>query len=147
MFESIYVGLTGLASFSRNLTVMGNNVSNLNSPGFKASQLQFADLMYVHQGGASGASMQLGAGVDTGATRTLFKQGALRETGSATDVAVNGNGFFVLRSEGKVTYTRDGGFEFGQDGMLTSHASGARVAALVDGALQDFSVAGLRATP
>ena len=46
-----------------------------------------------------------------------------------------------------MTYTRDGGFEFGQDGMLTSHARGARVAALVDGALQDFSVAGLRATP
>ena len=77
MFESIYVRAHGLASFSRNLTVIGNNVSNLNSPGFKASQLQFADLMYAHQGGASGASMQLGAGVDTGATRTLFKQGAL----------------------------------------------------------------------
>jgi flagellar hook protein FlgE len=151
MFESIYVGLTGLASFSRNLTVIGNNVSNLNSPGFKASQLQFADLMYAHlglSGGGSGDPMQVGSGVNTSGTRVLFTQGALRETGSQTDVAVQGNGFFVLRSsDGKTTYTRDGSFEFGADGMLTSRANGARVGALVGGALQDVSVAGLRATP
>jgi flagellar hook protein FlgE len=151
MFESIYVGLSGLASFSRNLTVIGNNVSNLNSPGFKATQLQFADLMYAHLGlggGGSGDPMQVGSGVNTGGTRVLFKQGALRETGSATDVAVQGNGFFVLRSaDGKTTYTRDGSFEFGADGMLTARANGARVGALVGGGLQDVSVAGLRATP
>jgi len=150
MFESIYVGLSGLASFSRNLTVIGNNVSNLNSPGFKAMQLQFADLMYARLGiggGGSGEPMQLGSGVNTGGTRVLFKQGALRETGSATDVAVEGNGFFVLRSsDGKTTYTRDGSFEFGADGMLTSRANGSRVGALVGGALQDVSIAGLRAT-
>jgi flagellar hook protein FlgE len=78
----------------------------------------------------------------------LFKQGALRETGSQTDVAVQGNGFFVLRAaDGKTTYTRDGSFEFGADGMLTARANGARVGALVGGGLQDVSVAGLRATP
>jgi flagellar hook protein FlgE len=151
MFESIYVGLSGLASFSRNLTVIGNNVSNLNSPGFKATQLQFADLMYAHLGlggGGSGDPMQVGSGVNTGGTRVLFKQGALRETGSQTDVAVQGNGFFVLRAaDGKTTYTRDGSFEFGADGMLTARANGARVGALVGGGLQDVSVAGLRATP
>jgi flagellar hook protein FlgE len=151
MFESIYVGLSGLASFSRNLTVIGNNVSNLNSPGFKASQLQFADLMYAQLGlsrGASGDPMQIGSGVNTGGTRVLFTQGALRETGSQTDVAVQGNGFFVLRAaDGKTTYTRDGSFEFGADGMLTARANGARVGALVGGGLQDVSVAGLRATP
>ena len=151
MFESIYVGLSGLASFSRNLTVIGNNVSNLNSPGFKATQLQFADLMYAHLGhggGGSGDPMQVGSGVKTGGTRVLFTQGALRETGSQTDVAVQGNGFFVLRSaDGKTTYTRDGSFEFAADGMLTARANGARVGALVGGALQDVSVAGLRATP
>jgi flagellar hook protein FlgE len=150
MFESIYVGLSGLASFSRNLTVIGNNVSNLNSPGFKASQLQFADLMYAQLGlsrGASGDPMQIGSGVNTGGTRVLFTQGALRETGSQTDVAVQGNGFFVLRAaDGKTTYTRDGSFEFGADGMLTSRASGARVGALVGGGLQDVSIAGLRHT-
>src|SRR5262245_2749805 len=151
MFESIYVGLSGLASFSRNLTVIGNNVSNLNSPGFKAMQLQFADLMYARLGlggGGSGEPMQLGSGVKTGGTRGLCKQGALRGTGSPTDVAGQGHGLWGLRSaDGKTTYTRDGSFEFGADGMLTSRANGARVGALVGGALQDVSVDGMRATP
>jgi flagellar hook protein FlgE len=148
MFESIYVGLTGLMSFSRQLTVLGNNVSNLNSTGFKASQLEFSDLMYArHPGGNSNASLQLGAGVDAGATYVQFTQGALRDTGNPSDLAINGNGFFVLRADGKSVYTRAGNFEFDADGFLVSRTNRARVAALSGGALQDFSIARLRATP
>jgi flagellar hook protein FlgE len=147
MFESIYVGLSGLAGFSRNLTVIGNNVSNLNSPGFKASQLHFADLMYASTA-AGGGALHLGSGVDTGATRVLFTQGAMRETGSATDLAIDGNGLFVLRSEAGTTYTRAGSFEFDAAGFLISRANGARVGALGEGGgLQDIGVGGLRATP
>jgi flagellar hook protein FlgE len=147
MFESIYVGLTGLASFSRHLTVIGNNVSNMNSPGFKASQLAFADLMYAQQGSGAGPELQLGSGVRTGSTHTLFTQGSLRETGNPTDLAVDGNGFFVLRADGRSSYTRAGEFEFDANGFLVSRASGARVAAFAGGGLQDFGIGGLRATP
>lgn len=147
MLDSIYVGLTGLASFSRNLTVIGNNVSNLNTTGFKSSQLSFSDLFYRSQSGAGGSQLQVGSGVDTGATRTLFKQGTLRSTGNATDLAIDGTGFFVLRSANKVTYTRAGEFSFDDAGFLVSTASRARVAALNGGGLQDLSIAGLRTSP
>jgi flagellar hook protein FlgE len=144
MFESIYVGLTGLTSFSRNLSIIGNNISNLNSPGFKATQLQFADLMYASLGAGSGRH---GAGVEAGATRLLFTQGAMRETGAETDLAIDGNGFFVLRSERATTYTRAGNFEFDAQGMLVSRTNGARVGGLgAGGGLQDIQIGALRAT-
>src|SRR5262245_66035408 len=97
MFESIYLGLTGLSTFSRNLTVIGNNVSNLNTPGFKASQLAFSDLVYTNlfsdRNDGAGAGLQLGSGVGTGGSRMLFTQGNLRQTGNPTDVAITGHGF------------------------------------------------------
>lgn len=129
MLDSIYIGLTGMTSFQRNLGVIGNNVSNLNSPGFKASELTLSDL-------------RDGAGVVPGTTRVMFKQGALRQTGSATDVAVDGNGFFVLREGDKTFYTRDGSFQFDADGFLVSDK--ARVAAFSGGSLRDVSIAGIR---
>jgi flagellar hook protein FlgE len=150
MFESIYVGLTGLASFSRNLTVIGNNVSNLNSAGFKSTQLSFSDLAYrsVLADRDSGGALQLGSGVGTGETRVLFTQGNLRETGNPTDLAIDGNGFFVLREEGgRTVYTRGGEFELDPQGFLVSRASGARVAALEGGSLVDLGVGAMRASP
>jgi flagellar hook protein FlgE len=128
MFESIYIGLTGLSTFSRNLTVIGNNVANLNSPGFKASQLSFSELVYrnaLSQGAdGSGARLQLGSGVGNSGTRVLFKQGALQQTGQDTDLAIDGSGFFVLRDQnGKTAYTRDGRFQLDADGFLISKAT------------------------
>src|SRR5919108_3587156 len=113
MFEAIHLGLTGLTTFSRNLTVIGNNVSNLNTPGFKASQLAFSDLVYRNlfsdRNDGAASAFQLGSGVGTGGTRLLFRQGEVRETGNATDVAIDGNGFFVTRQDGNTVYTRAGG--------------------------------------
>lgn len=144
MFESIYIGLTGLTSFSRNLTVIGNNVSNINSPGFKGSQLSFSDLIYnslvADRGEGAGSVLQIGNGVGSSGTRVLFKQGELRQTGNATDLAIDGNGFFVLRKDGKTTYTRSGEFEFDSGGFLVSRATGGRVAGLSSGALRDISM-------
>src|SRR6185369_10284312 len=138
MFESIYIGLTGLSSFSRNLTVIGNNVSNMNSAGFKNSDLSFADLVYrnVSSGtsaGGQGGLSQFGSGVGVDSTRVLFTQGDLTQTGNPSDLAVQGNGFFVLRDGDKTFYTRDGGFEFNTDGVLVSRANGMHVAAFSDG--------------
>jgi flagellar hook protein FlgE len=151
MFESIYLGLTGLTTFSRNLTVIGNNVSNLNTPGFKASQLAFSDLVYANQfsdrNDGAGSSLQLGQGVGSAGTRLLFTQGALRDTGNPTDLAIDGNGFFVTRrDDGSTVYTRAGDFEFDPAGFLVSR-SGARVAALAGGGLEDVNIAGIRTSP
>lgn len=151
MFESIYVGLTGLASFSRNLTVIGNNVSNLNTAGFKSTQLSFSDLAYraafSDRNDGAGSDLQLGTGVGTGETRVMFTQGDMRETGNPTDLAIDGNGFFVLRGEAGTFYTRSGEFEFDAQGFLVARASRARVAALDGGAMVDLSLADMRSTP
>ncbi len=151
MFESIFVGLSGLSTFSRNLSVIGNNVSNMNTAGFKSSQLSFSELVYrnaIADGGGRGAGLQVGSGVGAGDTRVLFTQGALRDTGRDTDLAVDGNGFFVLRTEdGRTLYTRNGEFEFDGEGFLASPASGARVAGISGGTLQDISLAHLRSFP
>jgi flagellar hook protein FlgE len=151
MFEPIYVGQTGLLTFSRNLTVIGNNVSNMNTTGFKSTQLSFSELTYralfSDRNDGVGADLQLGSGVGTGGTRVLFTQGSSRDTGNPSDLAVDGNGFFVLRGEAGTLYTRNGEFEFDQQGFLTARANGARVAAFSGGGLVDLSIASLRSTP
>jgi flagellar hook protein FlgE len=151
MFGSIYSAYSGLLGFSKGLDVLSNNVANMNSPGFKSSELSFRDLLYQYgYNGGRGqgeASLQVGEGVDTGSTRMKFRQGDLRDTGNALDVAIDGNGFFILRREGKTFYTRSGQFEFDNDGALIETNSKAHVAALRGGQLVDFSLAGLRNSP
>jgi len=150
MFGSIYSGYSGLLGFSKGLDVLSNNVANMNSPGFKSSELSFRDLVYRYGfNGSNGGnpSLQIGGGVDTSNTRIKFSQGELRGTGNALDVAIDGNGFFVLRKDGKTFYTRAGQFNFDANDILIDQDSGAHVAALVNGRLADISLAGLRISP
>jgi flagellar hook protein FlgE len=72
MLDSIYVGLTGLIGYSKDLTVIGNNAANLNTPGFKSQQLLFTDLFYqsaLLDNNAGGTRLDIGSGLNTGATR------------------------------------------------------------------------------
>lgn len=148
MFESIYVGLSGLMGFSKGLNVLSNNVANLNTPGYKSSQLQFKDLMYGLQHNGGELSGQIGTGLDTGSTSINMKQGELRDTGNALDLAIDGSGFFVLRKDNQVFYARAGQFEFDSDGYLISRDTKARVAALSGGSqLHDINLNGLRTNP
>ncbi len=151
MLDSIYIGLTGLTGFSKDLSVVGNNVANVNTVGFKSSQLVFSDLFYRSQlsdsGNGGDVRMELGSGVGTGPTRRLFGQGDLRQSGNDQDLAIDGNGFFVLRKDGRELYTRAGQFSFDADGILIAEAAQARVAALAGSGLRDISIAGLRTNP
>lgn len=145
MIESIYVGMTGLATFSRGLRVIANNTTNLNTPGFKSSTLRFADAFYAG-GGYSGRQFgQMGYGVTTTGTAMSFKPGELRQTGNGLDLAMDGQGLFTLRADdGSIRYTRAGQFQFDKTGVLVS-ASGARVMGVGDdGALSEISIANLR---
>lgn len=148
MFSSMLSALSGMLGFSKGLDVISNNVANMNTPGFKASELQFRDLYYRYGlGDGSGGFDQIGEGVNTGSTRVKFQQGDLRQTGNALDVAIDGNGFFVVRKDGQTFYTRSGQFEFDNEGFLVEKGSGARVAAFEDGRLVDISISGLRVNP
>ena len=147
MIESIYVGMTGLASFSRGLRVIANNTTNLNTPGFKSSTLRFADAFYAG-GGYSGRQFgQMGYGVTTTGTAMSFKPGELRQTGNGLDLAMDGQGLFMLKAEdGSIRYTRAGQFQFDKTGVLVS-GSGAKVMGVgTNGAATEISIANLKTT-
>jgi flagellar hook protein FlgE len=154
MFESMYIGISGLTSYSRGLNVISNNLANMNTAGFKGSTMNFGDLFYRQQasGGGSGDASaqwsQFGTGVRVLGTQVNFRPGELRQTGNALDLAINGTGYFITRSGDVQHYTRAGQFSFDQDGMLVTTATGRRVAGYdAGGALADVSLDGLRTSP
>jgi flagellar hook protein FlgE len=156
VLDSIFIGMSGLTGFSQGLRVVGNNLANVNTPGFKGSQLAFSDLFSQGQSGnrlagpAGGAPEahyggRLGMGIDTPATALNLRAGELRNTGRDLDLAVDGDGFFILRDEERQQYTRAGQFQFDKDGYLVSATGGQRVAGYDEsGRLTDVSLAGLR---
>lgn len=125
-FGSFYAGLSGLRANASRLGVIGNNLANVNTIGFKSSRVTFADLFSQTGGpGANGAGnpQQVGLGVQVAGIDPIFSQGSLQGTGLVTDLAVQGNGFFVLRDRsGGRSYTRAGNFTFDRDGNLVTPA-------------------------
>lgn len=150
MLDSINIGTSGLIGFSKELQTISNNVANLNTPGFKGSNSQFTS--FFSQGGNSATKGnggdQTGSGLGTLGSVVNFSQGQVNQTGNDLDAAINGNGFFVLRStSGQILYTRDGQFQFDAKGILVN-ANGDHVQAFdAEGALQDISLSGVRTNP
>jgi flagellar hook protein FlgE len=149
MLDSIYIGMSGLMGYSRGLRVIANDTANLNTPGFKGSSLQFADMFYSNGNYSGSNQKQLGYGLNTGSTTLNFQPGELRQTGNSLDLAVDGQGLFILRTtSGQIVYTRDGEFQFNNDGVLVSRTDGSTVMGIgADGKLQEIGLTGLRANP
>jgi flagellar hook protein FlgE len=120
MSSSFSASLSGLAANQQKLSVIGNNLANLNTVGFKGSSVNFVDLVAQSVGGPSVNPMQIGLGVSVGQIRTAFTQGSIDKTGVPTDVAIQGSGFFVLGEGVNRTYTRAGDFNFNAEGMLVT---------------------------
>jgi flagellar hook protein FlgE len=121
--SSFSIPLTGLEASSTALNTIANSLSNMNTTAFKSQSVSFSDLFY-QQIGSNGAGdpLQVGAGTQVGSTETDFSQGSIDETGNATDVALNGNGFFVVQNGGQTEYTRDGNFTLSSTGALTTQS-------------------------
>jgi flagellar hook protein FlgE len=120
---SFYIPLTGLESDSTALNTIANDLANLNTTGFKAQTVNFSDLFYQQIGEeGSGNLIQLGSGVSTAAIESEYTQGSIVTTGNSTDVALNGNGFFVLGNGSTDVYTRDGNFGLDSNGKLISQS-------------------------
>ncbi len=115
--SSLYIGASGLLSNSLELEVVGDNVANSNTIGFKGSRAAFADVLGDTIIGGNG---QLGLGVRAQTVQKIFTQGSLTSTGIATDMAVQGPGLFVVEGPDGPLYTRNGQFTLNQDGHLTS---------------------------
>ena len=96
------IGLTGLQADTVALNTIGNNLANLNTTAFKTQSTTFSDLFYQHIGTAgSGDVLQVGVGTKVSGTTTDFAQGTLATTQSSTDMALNGNGFFLVERGAK----------------------------------------------
>jgi len=120
MMRSLWAGVTGLQAHQIAMDVEGNNIANVNTVGFKYSRANFDDLIYQTSRIATGPqnrhggvnSMQVGLGVQTNSTTRIFKQGSLQTTDKQTDIALQGDGFFMVSPDGGKTtyYTRNGDF-------------------------------------
>jgi flagellar hook protein FlgE len=113
-------GLSGLNANSTYLSVIGNNLANINTVAFKTSAVSFADLVSQTVGGTSVNPAQVGLGVVTGAISPVFAQGSIENSREATNVAIQGAGFFPVRNGAQVGYTRAGNFSFDDNGVLIS---------------------------
>ncbi len=117
-------GLSGLNAASHNLEVIGNNVANANTVGFKASRAEFADVYATSLCGAAGN--QSGIGVSVSDVAQIFQQGNMTVTNNPLDVAVNGPGFFRMCMQGSIVYSRNGQFRVDKDGYF-ANAQGDRL--------------------
>lgn len=144
---SFNIGLSGLYAANKSLDVTGNNIANVATTGFKSSRVEFADQYAQSIRGTSGQT-NVGSGVSTAAVSQQFAQGNLTTgTANSLDLAINGNGFFMLSNNGEKLYTRAGAFHTDKEGYVVNSAGmklqGYNVDAngsVVTGALSDLRV-------
>lgn len=111
-------GLSGLNASARNLDVIGNNIANANTVGFKQSQAQFSDVFASSLSGSGG--IQVGIGTKIGAVAQQFSQGNVTSSSNALDVAISGQGFFRLDNNGAIAYSRNGQFQLDKNGFIVN---------------------------
>ena len=128
--QAMWISKTGLEAQQMRMAVISNNLANVNTTGYKKSRAVFEDLMYqnIRQVGAQSSQdtilptgLQIGTGVRIVATEKTHTPGTIQQTGNSLDIAVNGRGFFqILRPDGSISYTRDGGFKLDGDGQMVT---------------------------
>jgi flagellar hook protein FlgE len=132
MLRSLFSGVSGLRNHQTQMDVIGNNIANVNTVGFKSGRVEFKeDFAQLIQGasrppGTSGGidPIQIGLGSQVGSIDTLFSQGNIETTGIPTDLALQGNSFFVLGKGQEKYYTRSGNFQVDSNGKLVSPTNG-----------------------
>ena len=119
VLRSFNIGISGLKAAGGGLTVIGDNLANASTTGFKASRAEFQDVLATSLKGIDGGD-QFGAGTKLAHIKPLFSQGDITRTDSMTDLAINGNGFFVLEADFGRAYSRDGSMHFDAKGSLVN---------------------------
>ena len=135
LMRSLQAGITGLRNHQLFMDVVGNNIANVNTVGFKVGRVTFSEMFAQTIRGttqpvasAGGTNpIQVGLGMAVGTIDTIHTMGSLETTGQGTDLAIQGDGFFVLDDAGKRVYTRAGVFQFNADGVLTMPSNGLKV--------------------
>lgn len=118
--NTLFTGASGLGTYSSVISVISNNIANVNTPGFKESRANFSDIL--SQSSGSNGNSQIGRGVRLNSVDILFNQGSFQSTSVGSDLAIDGAGFFVLREPetGQLLYTRTGNFALDRDGNLVN---------------------------
>ena len=135
MMRSLFSGVSGLKNHQTRMDVVGNNISNVNTYGFKASRVTFQDMLSQTVAGAAKPEenkggvnpKQVGLGMTIASIDKLFTQGSLQTTGKQTDIAISGDGFFVVADGDKNFYTRAGTFGIDKNGTLVNPGNGLKV--------------------
>lgn len=120
VLSSLYTGVSGLAAQGEALGVIGDNIANSNTTGFKASRAEFQDIVSKSLKGILGGN-QIGRGVKIGAVNPVLIQGTIDATEKATDLAISGDGYFTLRGTDGESFTRDGSLHFDREGYLVTN--------------------------
>lgn len=148
IFGALSTGRSGLINTGASLSVIGNNISNVGTTGFKGSRTEFSDLISAEAGGQVA---KIGLGSRIAEVRQLFTQGPIESTGRSLDLGIEGQGFFVLREGQGSVYTRAGNFQLLPDGTVTNTIGDALQGTPLDatgavtGGPQDITVAGVSA--
>ena len=133
MMRSMFSGVSGLKGHQTRMDVIGNNIANVNTTGFKASRVTFADMISQNLSGASSPNgtiggvnpKQVGLGMSVASTDLIYTNGSVQQTGKNTDVAISrGDGLFVVKRGEQKFYTRNGAFGFDAEGNLTIPSTG-----------------------
>jgi flagellar hook protein FlgE len=135
MMPSLYSGVAGLKNHNVRMNVIGNNIANVNTYGFKYSRVTFQDLLYQKLSGAAAPTEEKGGvnpkesglGMLVASIDKIFTEGSLQNTGKITDLAIQGEGFFVLSKGEQKYYTRAGTFDLDKNGVLVNPANGLKV--------------------
>lgn len=128
MMRSLYSGVSGLKNHQTRMDVVGNNISNVNTTGFKSSRVTFSDTLSQTLSGASAPAgnlggtnpKQIGLGSSLSAIDTLFTDGSVQSTGVNTDLCLSGNGLFMVNNGSLTYYTRNGNFKFDEKGYYVN---------------------------
>jgi flagellar hook protein FlgE len=135
MLRSMFSAISGLRGHQIMMDVIGNNIANVNTVGFKSGRVNFQDILSQTLHGATAPSgglgsinpAQIGLGMTVAGIDVLQTQGNLQSTGKTTDMAIQGDAFFIESDGSGTTYTRDGAFDIALDGSLANPASGMKV--------------------
>ena len=155
MMRSLYSGVSGLQNHQTRMDVIGNNISNVNTTGFKRGRVNFQDMISQQVAGAAKPTEELGGvnpkdvglGMTISTIEQVFTQGNLQSTGVGTDVAIQGNGFFIVKNGDESFYTRNGVFGPDRDGTLVNPANGMRVQGWMARDLNGEQIVQTAATP
>ncbi len=129
--KALYIASTGMGAQERNVEIISNNIANMRTTGFKRQRAEFQDLLYQSyrragsqtsdQGTIVPVGIEIGSGVKTAATPRVMSQGGVTPTEKELDIAIRGEGFFVVElPDGRTAYTRDGSFERDATGQLVN---------------------------